>query len=75
MKLKRTRPNTWKGVLDGMAGGLVASWTMNQFQALISKASEKISSNGGNGSGGHANQSSSSQNSSQNNNEDAMMPQ
>jgi putative membrane protein len=62
MKFKRTRPNTWKGLVAGMAGGLVASWTMNQFQTLLSKASEKISSNGGNGSGGRETQSSSSQN-------------
>lgn len=25
--------NIWKGLVAGMAGGLVASWTMNQFQA------------------------------------------
>lgn len=29
-----------KGVAAGLVGGLVASWTMNQFQALLSKASE-----------------------------------
>ena len=23
----------WKGVVAGLAAGLVASWTMNQFQA------------------------------------------
>lgn len=25
--------NVWKGMLAGLAGGLIASWTMNQFQA------------------------------------------
>ena len=25
--------NVWKGLMAGLAGGLVASWTMNQFQA------------------------------------------
>lgn len=25
----------WKGVLAGLAGGLVASWAMNQFQAAV----------------------------------------
>jgi uncharacterized membrane protein YagU involved in acid resistance len=34
----------WKGVVAGLAGGLVASWTMNQFQAAwtrIAEGSEK----------------------------------
>lgn len=30
----------WKGLAAGLAGGLVASWTMNQFQAAWSKAAE-----------------------------------
>ena len=25
--------NVWKGMVAGLAGGLIASWTMNQFQA------------------------------------------
>lgn len=29
-----------KGLAAGIVGGLIASWTMNQFQALLSKASE-----------------------------------
>ena len=29
--------NVWKGVVAGLAGGLVASWTMNQFQAAWTK--------------------------------------
>lgn len=36
--------NVWKGLLAGLAGGLVASWTMNQFQAAwtrIQEGSEK----------------------------------
>jgi putative membrane protein len=36
--------NIWKGLVAGVAGGLVASWTMNQFQAAwtrITANSEK----------------------------------
>src|SRR5688572_17132134 len=36
--------NVWKGLVAGLAGGLVASWTMNQFQAAwtrIAEGSEK----------------------------------
>jgi len=36
--------NIWKGLVAGLAGGLVASWTMNQFQAAwtrIAEGSEK----------------------------------
>jgi len=29
--------NLWKGVVAGLAAGLVASWTMNQFQAALTK--------------------------------------
>jgi len=32
--------NLWKGMAAGVVGGLVASWTMNQFQALWSKLAE-----------------------------------
>jgi putative membrane protein len=32
--------NVWKGLAAGVIGGLVASWTMNQFQALLSKLME-----------------------------------
>jgi putative membrane protein len=32
--------NVWKGVVAGLAGGLVASWTMNQFQAAWTRAAE-----------------------------------
>jgi hypothetical protein len=30
----------WKGLVAGLAGGLVASWTMNQFQAAWTLATE-----------------------------------
>jgi putative membrane protein len=36
--------NVWKGLVAGLAGGLVASWTMNQFQSAwtrIAEGSEK----------------------------------
>ena len=34
--------NLWKGVVAGAAGGLAASWVMNQFQAAWSKAQAKL---------------------------------
>ena len=33
----RRAGNVWKGLAAGVFGGLVASWTMNQFQALLSE--------------------------------------
>jgi uncharacterized membrane protein YagU involved in acid resistance len=30
----------WKGMVAGLAGGLVASWTMNQFQAAWTRIAE-----------------------------------
>ncbi|HEX7227700.1 MAG TPA: DUF1440 domain-containing protein [Candidatus Binatia bacterium] len=30
--------NVWKGLVAGLASGLVASWTMNQFQAAWTRA-------------------------------------
>lgn len=36
----RTERNAWKGLVAGVAGGLVASAVMNQFQALWSKLME-----------------------------------
>ncbi len=39
---RRKRPEPWKGLAAGLAGGLVASWTMNQFQAAWSKAASKL---------------------------------
>jgi uncharacterized membrane protein YagU involved in acid resistance len=32
----------WKGVVAGLIGGLVASWTMDQFQSAWSKLSERM---------------------------------
>ena len=32
--------NVWKGMLAGLAGGLIASWTMNQFQAAWTRVAE-----------------------------------
>jgi Protein of unknown function (DUF1440) len=37
---KRNEGDVWKGIAAGLAGGLVASWTMNQFQAAWSQAAE-----------------------------------
>src|SRR5262247_2360887 len=39
----RERSSAWKGAVAGAAGGLVASWVMNQFQAGLSKAAQKMS--------------------------------
>jgi putative membrane protein len=33
-------PSIWKGMIAGLAGGLVASWTMNQFQAAWTSIAE-----------------------------------
>jgi hypothetical protein len=33
-------PSIWKGMVAGLAGGLVASWTMNQFQAAWTRVAE-----------------------------------
>src|SRR5829696_7247683 len=32
--------NVWKGLVAGLAGGLIASWTMNQFQAAWTRIAE-----------------------------------
>lgn len=32
--------SVWKGLVAGLAGGLVASWTMNQFQAAWTRMAE-----------------------------------
>jgi len=32
--------NIWKGIVAGLAGGLIASWTMNQFQAAWTRLAE-----------------------------------
>jgi len=36
----------WKGVVAGMAGGLVASWAMNQFQAGLSSVTQALADSG-----------------------------
>src|SRR5690349_22287633 len=33
-------PSIWKGMVAGLVGGLVASWTMNQFQAAWTRIAE-----------------------------------
>jgi uncharacterized membrane protein YagU involved in acid resistance len=38
MRFSATSPShgvVWKGLLAGLAGGLAASWVMNQFQAVV----------------------------------------
>ena len=42
---KRRKPSVWKGAVAGAVGGLVASWAMNEFSALIKTVAES-SSNG-----------------------------
>lgn len=37
----------WKGIAAGALGGLTASWAMNQFQALESQATKKLSNPAG----------------------------
>jgi hypothetical protein len=32
--------NVWKGLVAGLAGGLIASWTMNQFQMAWTRVAE-----------------------------------
>jgi putative membrane protein len=39
-KARQCKGNVWKGTAAGLLGGLVASWTMNQFQAGWTKATE-----------------------------------
>lgn len=38
--MNRRNRRIGRGLMAGLAGGLIASWTMNQFQALWSKASD-----------------------------------
>ena len=40
MRNGRRHGDVLKGLVAGLAGGLVASWTMNQFQAAWTKATE-----------------------------------
>lgn len=39
--LAKRHQNTWKGAAAGLVGGLVASWTMNQFQSFLSKVQKE----------------------------------
>jgi putative membrane protein len=38
--MRENEGNIWKGIVAGLAGGLVASWTMNQFQAAWTRLAE-----------------------------------
>jgi uncharacterized membrane protein YagU involved in acid resistance len=38
--MREDNGNIWKGLVAGLAGGLVASWTMNQFQAAWTRLAE-----------------------------------
>lgn len=50
--------SVWKGLAAGVVGGLVASWVMEEFQALWNKAAESLEeSRGGEGSKGEGGQS------------------
>ncbi len=50
-----TSRSVWKGMAAGLAGGVAASWAMDQFQELLSKAqsSQSRSGNGNQGSQQH----------------------
>jgi putative membrane protein len=37
--MNHPQKSVWQGAAAGLIGGLVAAWTMNQFQALLSKTS------------------------------------
>jgi putative membrane protein len=39
---RRREPEVWKGLAAGLAGGLVASWVMNQFQKIWSRETEGV---------------------------------
>ena len=38
--MREDNGSIWKGIVAGLAGGLVASWTMNQFQAAWTRLAE-----------------------------------
>jgi len=38
--MREDNGSIWKGVVAGLAGGLIASWTMNQFQAAWTRLAE-----------------------------------
>lgn len=39
--MRRHSPNPYRGLLFGAVAGATASWTMNQFQSLLSRAAER----------------------------------
>jgi putative membrane protein len=41
-RFRKRQPSAWKGLVGGLAGGLVATVAMTQFQNLWAKASEKL---------------------------------
>ncbi len=43
------QPSIWKGVAAGLAGGLVGTWVMTQFQGQLSKLSPAPEGNGDSG--------------------------
>lgn len=45
--MREDQGNVWKGLVAGLAGGLVASWTMNQFQAAWTRIQENAEKNHG----------------------------
>lgn len=42
MARQTTEPNIWKGILAGMAGGLVAAWVMTELQAVLAGAAKTL---------------------------------
>ena len=45
----RVEGSVWKGLVAGVAGGLVASWVMDEFQALWIKLEESLEGSDGDG--------------------------
>jgi putative membrane protein len=45
----RAEGSVWKGLAAGVVGGLVASWVMEEFQALWGKVAESLEESSGNG--------------------------
>jgi putative membrane protein len=47
------RKSIWKGTVAGLAGGLAASWVMNEFQVGCSAAAKKLKQNGNSSKSNH----------------------
>src|SRR5919199_194105 len=47
----RDEADVWKGLVAGLIGGLVASWTMNRFQDVWIALADTLSPDGGEGTG------------------------